>query len=39
MQVPNPNMTEVEAGRTSIYDTWKAAIPDMDDNGQATGEP
>lgn len=26
-KVPNPNRTEVMAGRTTVYDTWKATFP------------
>ena len=32
--VPNPNPTEVAAGRKTVFDTWLWANPDLNDATQ-----
>ena len=38
-QIPNPNDVEVEKGRRTVYDTWKVAVPELDEAGNPTGKP
>ena len=40
MQIPNPNATEIEAGRPTVYDSWAVGIPEIDKKtGEPTGKP
>lgn len=34
-KVPNPNRTEVNLGRTTVYDTWKATFLGINITGQS----
>ena len=38
-QIPNPNPSEVEQGRPTVYDTWARNMPQIGEDGEPTGLP